>query len=177
MRRIHHAIRDVHGDDRFPRKLGKICRAQHPCHMVGMVMGEHDEPCLCERALELGELLDEIRLGLVRAEGIVGRLVQAGIDHHRAIGINDLEGRARHRYRRVVTALDHEFARTNARCHSHAVDGERQRAGQDRARHPNGREIRTEIGRLASLCGLGLGPVQRHSTLPVLRPVIIRESG
>src|SRR5262249_33562376 len=71
--------------------------------------------------------------------------------------IDDLEGRARHRHRGIVTAFDHEFARTNARCDSYAVDRERKRAGQDRAHRPNGREIGTEIRGLASLGDLSLG--------------------
>jgi hypothetical protein len=110
-------------------------------------------------ALELGEWLGEIRLGFVRAEGVVRRLVQTGIDHHRAVRIDDLEGGARHRHRGIVTAFDHEFARTNARRDFDAVDRERKRAGQDRAHRPNGREIGTEIRGLASLGDLGLGHV------------------
>src|SRR5712664_2384653 len=119
-------------------------------------------PRACERALELGELLGEIRFGLVRAEGVVRRLVQSRIDHHRAVRIDDLEGRARHRHRCVVAALDHEFARTNARCNAHAVDHERKRAGQDRAHRSNGREVGTEIHGVTSLGGRGLGHVQQH---------------
>ena len=106
-----------------------------------MVVSQHDEACLVERAGELGELLGIIRLRLIGTEGIVGRLVQSGIDHHAAIGIDDLERGAGHRHRAIIAAFDDEFAWPDAGRHARTVDRKRQRAGKRRTHRSDGGKL------------------------------------
>ena len=110
----------------LPRERREVRRRHHAADVVGMVMRQHDQPRGVERALELDELLREVGLRLVRAEAVVRRLVEPGIEHHGAVGIDHLERGARHGDRRIVAARDHELLRPDRGRDPHAVDGERQ---------------------------------------------------
>ena len=107
VRRFHQALGGLGADDGLGGKRVVIGRAGDAGDVVGMKVGEHDHARLVERLLQLGEGLGEIRLALVgRGEGIVRFLVEPGIDHHRAVRIDHLEGGARHGDGRVVTAFE-----------------------------------------------------------------------
>ena len=141
MWRVHHAIAERPCDHGLGRKRGEIRRAQDAGHVVGVVMGEHDQAGIVERALQLRKFLREIRLRA--AERFMGLTVEAGIDHHRAVRVHHLERRARHRDRRFVAPADDEFARPDAGGDAHAVDRYRQGSRQQ-AREP---ADRGQIGR------------------------------
>ena len=170
VRRRHHAFGERRRDDGLARQLADIRRADDTGDMVGMMMGQHDQPRGIKRARQLLELVRIIRLA--GAESVVRRAVKPGIDHDGAIGIDHLKGRARHRDRGVVTAADDEFARTDRSGDARQIDRNRQRTRQQAGQTADGAEVGVERLFVNMLADFQIGGTVGHAHLPHSTPIL-----
>ncbi len=110
--------------DRLRREFGKKGRADHAGDMIAMLMRHDDEFCRAQRLLTLRVGFREIGFLLAAAEEFVHLQVHAGIDHHGAVGIDDLKGRARLDAGDFGRALDGKILGTSAFGEFQHIDAE-----------------------------------------------------